>query len=281
MQRSSLWRGAMVTALAAAAVVGAGIGPAVATTSTAKPAITITVTSKIGKIGGDLVVQYKNGTLDKATIKGTVSATTSGEVAKLYAQQFPYKTAAKRVPGQSKTFSASTKAVSYSFTAVPTLATRYSVRLFASRSAASALASSATKTVYVATKQPYYGVKPCNTAVCHQTIRVYTILPASAYRTESAKRWYFYFGLSLAATGTPKQPKWLNLDTGAKIGKVKRISATEFERTISFSFRVNNDGYSFVINYCSKDTEPKDGINLPGHHSCGAKRVKASIPYLG
>ncbi len=279
MQLSGLWRAAMVTALAAAAV-GAGAGAALAA-STATTTITITVTSKIPKITGDVVVQYKNGKYDKVTVKGTVSAPASGEVAELYAQQFPYNTAAAPVAGQSKTFSASTTPVSYSFTAVPTLATKYSVRLFASSSASSALASSATKIVYVVTKQPFYGPSACKTAVCHLSIRVYTILPASAYKTESAKRWYFYFGVNLSATTIPPAPKVLYLDSSAKIGKVKRISATEFERIISFSFRVNNDGYYIGFNFCSKDTESKDGVNLPGSHSCGAKKVKASIAYLG
>jgi hypothetical protein len=279
MQRSSLWRGAVVTALAAAAV-GAGIGPAAAA-SAASPAITITVSSAIPKISGDVVVQYHYSKYDTVTVKGTVSAATSGEVAELYAQPFPYAKAPQPVPGQSKTLPASTKRVTYKFEAVPTLATRYSVRLLASSSATSAVTSSATKIVYVVTKQPYYGLTPCNTAVCHETIRVYTILPASAYKTESAKRWYFYLGVSLSAKSTPLPPEWIYLDSGAKIGKVKRISATEFERIISFSFRVNNDGFYLALNFCSKDTESKDGINLPGHHSCGASKVKTTIPYLG
>ena len=45
---------------------------------------------------------------------------------------------------------------------------------------------------------------------------------------------------------------------------------------MTFSFRVNNDAYNFLFNFCSKASESKDGVNLPGHHHCGASRVRTS-----
>jgi hypothetical protein len=264
----------------AAGVLGAGIGPAVAQ-SAAEPTITIKVMSKIPAVTRDVLVQYDNSSQNTVTVAGTISATTSGEVARLYAQAFPFKKAARPVPGQDETFTGSASGVPYTFTAVPTLATRYSVRLFGTGTATTPLASSAVKDVYVVSKQPFSGLRRCSRPVCHETVRIYTYLPASTYKVESAKRWYFYFGLRLSPVVQPPPPTWIYLDGKATIGKVKRISAREFERTISFSFTINNDGYDYVFAYCSKDTEAKDGLNLPGHHSCGAKKVKASIPYLG
>jgi hypothetical protein len=276
---ASSWRVAAAV-VAAAAAIGAGIAPAVAQSATG-PTITIKVRSAIPAVTHDVLVQYDNSSLSKVTVYGTISATTSGEVAQLYAQSYPFRKAARPVPGQDEAFAASGGPARYMFTAVPTLATRYSVRLFASSSARTAKASSAVKDVYVVSNQPYYGLSSCTRPVCHETVRVYTYLPASTYKIESAKRWYFYFGLNLSPTVEPPPPTWMYLDSQAKIGKVKRISAREFERTISFSFTINNDGYHIAFAYCSKDTEPKDGLNLPGHHSCGAKKVRSNILYLG
>lgn len=273
------WREAAVLVVAAVAI-GAGIGPAVAQAA-AGPTITIKATSAIPVVTHDVLVQYHNSRLDKVTISGTISATASGDVAQLYAQSFPFNKAARPVPGQDEAFSASTSPVAYTFTAVPNLATRYSVRLFASSTATTALASSAVKNVYVTSNQPFYGLRSCTRPVCHETVRIYTYIPASTYKTESAKRWFFYFGLRLSPTVEPPPPTWIYLDGKASISKVKRISAREFERTISFSFTINNDGFHYVFAYCSKDTEARDGLNLPGHHGCGAKRVRSNVFYLG
>jgi len=30
-----------------------------------------------------------------------------------------------------------------------------------------------------------------------------------------------------------------------------------------------------------KDTESTDGLNLPGHHSCGNSFISSRLPYLG
>ena len=55
----------------------------------------------------------------------------------------------------------------------------------------------------------------------------------------------------------------------------------QFRFTVKFTFTVGNDGYAWVWNECSKDALTKDGIGLPGTHSCGANKVAASTLYLG
>jgi hypothetical protein len=275
-------RRGLLIAAAATALTGAAVAPALAQPA-AKPAITINVVSG-GKITGFVVVQFANRKFDTVKVSGQISSATSGEVLGLYAQPFPYRKAPMAVAGQHKTLPTSGRPVRYSFKAHPQIATRYLVRVYASSSARAPLASSVTETAYVVTNQVSFGVKSCNTRgnrpICHQTIRVYTGQPASAYKIESAKKWYFYFAVKLGPRLPLPTPKTMALDTGARIGRVHRISATVFERTITFTFRANNDAYNFVFNYCSKDTESKDGVNVPGHHSCGAHRVRP-FSYLG
>jgi hypothetical protein len=274
-------RGLLVAALTCG-LTGAVMAPAMAQ-SAAAPTISFKMVSG-GKISGNVFVQWANKKFDTVKITGAISSATSGEVLGLFAQPFPYRKAPVAVAGQSKTLATSTTSVAYSFTAKPQIATRYSVRVYASSSAKAPLASSITQTAYVVTNQVAFGFKSCNTRgnrpVCHQTLKIYTALPASAFKIESAKKWYFYFAVNLNPTHIPALPKTLVLDTSARISKAHRISATVFERTVTFTFRVNNDAYNSVFKFCSKDTESSDGVNMPGHHGCGAHRVSAN-GYLG
>jgi hypothetical protein len=278
---SRVWRGAAIAA-AIGGLVAAGTGSAIAQPTQA-PVITISTQSAFHPVTHDVYVSYKNTAFLRGThhrmgtvnVSGTVSQSTAGQVAALFAQPFPYK--AKPAQVASVTLPKSSTPVKYSFKAVPTIATKYTVKVLSS---GTVVGTSATRPVYVVTNQnTRFGT--CGRPVCHVTLRVFTHLPKSAYRAESAKKWYFYFGLTLSRTGVPPPPKWLYLDPKAKISKVKKISSTEFERTISWSFRIGNDGYFPIGNFCSKDTESKDGINLPGHHSCGVKKVRSTVAYLG
>jgi hypothetical protein len=270
-----------VTASALAATTAATADPAVAqAASPASVAITISVSSKNPVITRDVLVAFQ-GTNGKnaATISGTVSGAARGEVAALYAQPFPFNKAPAPLRGKRATLHGSS-AQHYSFTARPSVATRYTVRVVPASSGSSATGVSRERTVYVVTNQNLTGATVCSRPVCHESLQITTQLPASAYKTEAGKKWFFYFGLRLSRTGQPGPPKVLSLKR-ATISKAKRISATEFERTISFSFRIGNDGYNWLPNFCSKDTESKDGINLPGHHGCGVKRIRSSTIYLG
>jgi hypothetical protein len=276
---SRFWRAAFISA-GAIAVVASGVGPAIAQTATG-PTVTMSV-STAGKVYGYNFVafrdSYEHDKYAAATITGSVSNAAGGNVAQLYAQPFPYKHAPAAVAGQQLVLNG-TSPQAYSFKTIPGIATRFSVEILPSATVSTpALATSASSTVYVATAQPDF-YKYCtqkNRPICHITMRIYTILPASAYRAEARKRLYFYFAVKLSPDSEPKSPVWVNLDHSAKISKVKRISAFEFEQTVSFSFRVNNDGYAWAFNFCSKASESTDGVNLPGHHYCGNKRVKAS-----
>jgi hypothetical protein len=272
------WRIAAIAATVCGltAATAATAGPALATQ--AAPTVSINVSSPIGKITNDVLVAFEDGKFSVATISGSVSGATSGEVAALYAQPFPFKSAPAAVAGQTTTLTGAASQA-YSFSASPSVATKYTVEVLPSSTSTTAAVVSAAKIVYVVTNQTVTGGGACARPECHLTFKVTTELPASAYKTEAAKKWYFYFGVKFSATGKPA-PKFLYL-TKATISKAKKVSSTAFERTITYSFRVGDHGYHWEINFCSKDTESKDGINLPGHHSCGDKKISAKTIYLG
>jgi hypothetical protein len=241
--------------------------------------VTIAPHTQFHPVTHDYFVAYRGakGT-DTVTLSGTVTGAASGEVAELFAQRFPFRSAPVPVPGQTLALTGPA-ATSYSFTATPTLATKYQVEVLTSPASTTTDGVSAIQPIYVVTNQ--FGTpKTCGRPVCRQSMKIYTLLPARAYVREAAKRWYFYFGLALSPTREPPPPRWMYLDNVA-ISQPKRISSTEFERTITWSFRIGNDGYWFTFNFCSKDTESLDGINLPGTHSCGVHRVLSTVYYLG
>jgi hypothetical protein len=276
---SRFWRAALVSA-GAVAVVASGVGPAVAQTATGP---TVTITAKASSVYGYTFVGFKDGKYSKVAFTGNISGATSGMAAQLYAQPFPYKKAPAPVAGQKLALDG-TSSQGYSFTATPGIATRYSVEILPSSTVSTPVqATSATRTVYVVTIQPVTGWKTCNPPrrgqrpICHQSLHIYTRLPASAYKAESKKTVYFYLAVRLSPTAIPRPPTTLSLLRSAKISKAKRISATEFEQTVTFSFFVSDhDAYNANIDFCSKASESSDGVNLPGHHHCGAKKVKTS-----
>jgi hypothetical protein len=182
------------------------------------------------------------------------------------------------VAGQQVALTGSPQA--YSFSATPGIATKYSVEILPSSTVSTPVAGqSGTATVYVVTNQKVTGLKTCNRAgnrpVCHESIHIYTKLPSTARASESKKKLYFYWALKLSKNSTEPTAalKWLYLDTHVTVSKPKKISSTDFEQTVTFSFRVNYVGYEFNLDFCSKASESADGVNLPGHHHCGASKV--------
>jgi hypothetical protein len=273
---SKLGRGISSVVLVAGAL-AAGLLPASAAIA-AGPTITITATSAIKPVTGDVFVVFQGGGNAKATIKGVVTGAAKGDVARLYSQQFPFKTAPVRAG--LVTLSAATQ--SYSFTVTPTLATSYRVELFASATATKPLAMSFTRAVYVVTGGTIKGGALCGRPVCHEQFVIDLFMPASALTYEMSQHVYPYFGLTLGSKNVPPPPKVLSLGGGkASATKWKRISAGGLETKISYLFTVGNHAYNFLWAACTKDAVTKDGLGLPGSHSCGAKQVSSNVVYLG
>ena len=271
------WRLGTAVALAGGAALAAQLA-AIVPAQAAAPTITIAATSKLKVVTGDVFVVYQAGAYGKASIHGTITGATAGEVAALYAQPFPYKKPA--APVSSITLKAAK--TTYSFTVTPTLATRYAVRLFASSTAPAPLATSPAQNLYVATRQTYTPFQRCSRPVCHETFHIYTFVPSSALSTEMSKHVYPYFGLNLGSVKIPPPPKWLYINAGhGSVTKARRISAGEFENTVTYSFTIGNHSYYWLSATCTKDSVSKDGLGLPGSHGCGASRLSTTTYYVG
>jgi hypothetical protein len=165
----------------------------------------------------------------------------------------------------------------------PTIATRYTVELFTDSSESTpALATSAAVKVFVVSHHKFSGGNRCARPTCHETYRLKVLLPASTLRIEKAKKWYVYFGIRYSNTGIPV-PRTLRLGAGhVHVSAPRKVNSHEFAVTLTFSFFIGNHGARWVFWPCTKDTETKDGLGLPGHHGCGTLRsVSINRVYLG
>jgi hypothetical protein len=172
--------------------------------------------------------------------------------------------------------------VPYSFDVIPVLATRYQVKFFNS-STGRAVAASPKVTVYVTARARASGGSPCGRPICHQAWHLHIFVPPSTLRTEMPKRWFVYFGLALSRLHEPPPPKILKLGAGnPQVSRPRKINRHEYAVTIKFSFRIGKDRYFYSFFPCQRDTEAKDGLNLPGHHGCGTlHEIGSKRRYLG
>src|SRR5579864_1797216 len=119
-------------------------GPSAPASRSSAPAtlasIPVTATSSLSVVTGDVYVVYQGGKDASAQLSGQIDGAVSGEVALLYAQQFPY-TSAPALAGALPLQPAGSTAA-FTFQVTPTLATRYKVELFKNSTATTALASS-------------------------------------------------------------------------------------------------------------------------------------------
>jgi len=271
------WRRAAGTALAGVLALGASLAVA-GQAQAAAPTISVAVSTKLPLVTHDAMVLYKDAPYASAKIHGTIAGAGAGEVARLYAQPFPYRKPAAAIA--TTTLKSGTAA--YSFTVSPSMATHFWVKLFKSKTATVPSVTSRLQNVYVVLANIATGVKKCARPTCTETVTLTTKVPGSAMATELAKQNYAYAGLNLSKTGTPKTPTTLTLNGDkATVSPTEWVSPTEFRFTITYTFTVGNDGYAWVWNECSKDAVTQDGIGLPGSHGCGAAKISLSTLYLG
>ena len=230
---------------------------------------------------GDVYVYYRQGNQSNAELSGDIKHVTKGEVAQLYAQQFPYNHAP--VPVGSVLLHPAGKTASYTFQVTPVLATRYKVEVFGSSTATTPVASSATRTIYVDIEStPHGNPATCARPVCHESFRYRVPVPSPALGAVMSETVYAYFKLNLSAGKVPAAPTVLQLSAGdPQVSVPQRVSADEYEFTITYVFQVGNDAYNWSSTWCTKDIEATDGIGLPGHHGCGDPTVPAAANYLG
>jgi hypothetical protein len=231
---------------------------------------------------GDAFVEYQNGTDASVRISGEITSAAAGEVAELYAQQFPFTSAPAAVGSVAISPSGST--AQYSFQATPTLATRYTVEVFQSSTAATPLASEAVGTIYVVMNQPGTKTGSCANSQCSYTETVTVEVPASALSTQMAETVYTYFAINYASSGNAAVPETLQMGAGDPVVSTPRqLSADEYQFSLTFSFSTNGESYQSAWRHCTKSVEAQDGIGLPGAGSngCGSQTIQDSMTYIG
>jgi serine/threonine protein kinase len=244
--------------------------------------VPISVGTQNTPVAGDVYVAYDSGKYSNAQISGEVKKAASGEVARLYAQPFPYKHAP--VQAGSVILHPGGGTASYGFQVTPSAATHYRVELFRNGTAMAPLGTSAMTTIYVimGESDDNARVKHCGYPVCHLTLHQDEFVPPSAMQTELAKPWYLYFAVNLAPVKIPPSPQTLMLGAGTgQVTTPHRIAANQFSVTITFTFRIGNDASHWSWFACTKENLAQDGIGLPGDHGCGAARISASSDYTG
>jgi serine/threonine protein kinase len=247
--------------------------------SASATAVPISVKSALSAVSGDVYVVYLGGVQASAEVYGEIRKAANGEVARLYAQQFPYQNAPTQV--SSVVLHPAGSTARYGFQVTPTLATRYRVELFQSSTAPTPLATSGVATIYVAIFRTERS-QACSRPICHESLQVIYVVPPSTLQTEMPKPSYLYFGVNLGTDIAPPVPQWLKLGAGhGHVTAPRRISADEFSYTVTFSFQIGNDAYHWAFNVCTKATEAEDGIGLPGHHGCGDEQIPGDERILG
>jgi eukaryotic-like serine/threonine-protein kinase len=248
------------------------------------PGIQTSLSSAFAPQAGDVFVKYQDGADANATISGQVTNVVSGEVAALYAQQFPFTSPPSHVG--SVALSASGTTAQYSFQVTPTLATRYTVEVFRSSTATAPLATSAAGAVYVIMNQPDSTTShTCTGGQCRAMETVTVQVPASALSAQMAARpIYTYFAIAYSPGGEPAAPQTLQLGAGdPSVSIPRQISADEYQFTLTFSFPSNGEDWQAAWRRCTKSLEAQDGIGLPGAGSngCGSQSVQYSATYIG
>ena len=273
---SRIWRwiapAAIAGGLIATAVPALAAGPA-------SYSVTINATSPNypgavnGLVDGYAVVIYKatHDNWDQATISGTVTGYASGDVVSLLQEPFGKK--AFTATGKTVTL---TTVGTYSFTATPSVATKYEVQV---STGGSLDFTSGTQTVYVSAGAGYAkSHKKCSSSSCTFSYKFYIYLPASAYKTEVRKHLYEYIAEWYSASGSPK---WYYLSASAKASRPAKVHSGEIEYTLTFYIHLRSGENYWQTFACTKDDEKKDGLGLPGHHDCGDKRISATAIYVG
>lgn len=269
---SKFWR-VIAPVVAAGGLVAAGAVPAASASPkvAAAYAITIGAQATYPKISGHALVIYKAKGLNTATISGTVTGNATGDIAALWSE--PFGATAFTATTQTVTLTTAATA-SYSFAVTPSRATAYEVQV---TTGSTADITSTPVTVYVSEGGKITSShKKCTSTTCTFSYHVWEVLPAVTYNTEAHKKIYLYL-----AVGYPKLPGRFTLDKGAKAAKVKKVSSGEFEVTLTWYITLRHGEAAWATAFCTKDSESKDGMGLPGTHGCGDTHISRKTKYIG
>jgi hypothetical protein len=194
-----------------------------------------------------------------AVISGAIGSKLSGAQVQLQASTFPFNAGYAAI-AQSTTAAGG----SYSFTARPTLATRYRVVLVSDPASQSRVL-----TIFVAPRALNVSRGGCRPAPrCRRHFAADFVYPPAVVKQESAKPSYFYFGIHYGSRSEPKRLRLVKAGPQRYVGRGRYQSAF----TITFSTPTSRYRYEWIV--CGKDTEAADGLGLPGHHHCGDRSIR-------
>jgi hypothetical protein len=248
------------------------------------PGVQAGLSSAFAPQNGDVFVKYQDGADADAKISGQVTNVASGEVADLYAQQFPFTSPPSQVG--SVALSPTGTTAPYSFQVAPTLATRYTVEVFQTSTATTPLTTSAAGTIYVIMNQPSATTShTCTGGQCKAMETVTVQVPASALSAQMAAQPIdTYFAIAYSPSAEPAAPQTLQLGAGdPSVSAPHQISADEYQFTLTFSFPSNGEDWQAAWRRCTTSLEAQDGIGLPGAGSngCGSQTIQDSMTYIG
>jgi hypothetical protein len=233
---SKIWRWVAPVAVVGGLLAASGAVPAEAA-STAVYGINIHAKNpNFRNVTGDTLVVLGVKTLQNATVSGTVTGATTGDVVTLLAE--PFKATHFTAVGH-KTLTSATEG--YSFSVRPGLATKYEARV---TTGSKVDITSKMQAVYVtlANTVEKNGVHfRCTRTQCTLTIKTRTFVPRSAYLTESRKHWYLYLGVN-RSHGIPsnRAPRFLTLSRVSTASKARKLTPTAFQ--VIFTFRMATHG---------------------------------------
>jgi hypothetical protein len=277
----SMTRRWIALAVTAGAMLATAAIPAQAASPAARAGYSVTIGARSstpgylhGRTYGYALVLYRDRAFSTARIAGTVAGARAGDVVSLLAE--PFGRHSYHATGHTVTLGRN-GSVRYAFTVQPARATRYEVRVL---TRATLDATSPTAAVYVIPGgSGTFPAKKCRRGACTYSYTVTVVLPAPVYRTESAKHEYLY----LAQWRAGRHPaRWYYQSAASSASKPVRVNGHEYKQKLTWRFSLSR-GTQFAIAACSKDTEAKDGIGLPGHHFCGLRRlsIRQATGYLG
>lgn len=239
--------------LVALAFVPGALLPAASAAQTVQTTISISAQTANRPVGG--LVWANAG--KAATISGDTVDGQAGAAVELQASVFPFRSGFAMI-GQTQTGSGG----SYSFTATPTLATRYRVVLVSD-----ATSQSSVVTVYVAPNWISHASRCVNgTFSCQLHISAHVVYPAGTAKREGKKLVYYYFGVRTGSQTTPP----------ARVRLVKKGHQHRHGHQYRVGFSVKfatPTAFSYQWEFCTRDAEARDGLGLPGHRHCGARSI--------
>jgi hypothetical protein len=182
---------------------------------------------------------------------------------RLTEQAFPFKRKPTIVATDTTTASGS-----YSFTARPAVATRYTV----TKLGPGPVRHSTTSTIYVVTGFTNNKLSRCHTKpTCQVTWNFTYRIPKQVQASETAKPWHFY--LRVRRGGVHLRGPW-RIDGAARI-KESKVGADRYKGKITFTVDIGTGNYDFEVGVCRKQTESRTGFGFPGQDPCGHNTLPA------